>query len=388
MANTVVYESTATFNAGDDRGTVKTLTVAAPSSPRARYLVAVYNPGAVPVRALCKAVETISSSARASVLANELVPASAQGVTVFSVEEPFARDSFTVELIAAADVTAAFTVTVRIREAVIAGSGAGLSPADSANIAATAEAANDASPVPIIAATATPIDRSGTIAAANTSQLVMAAAERPDAAFYNISDTTMWARWGGAASIGGAGSFPVGVGAPIPRLNVIPNTALHVICAAAGKAFTAWEYPPMTAAALARHPAYLFFRATYTTQGWIDMPAAETEWNGSSSGRLIANLAHFTKARLGVHCGSVLGAVGATLRVRYSLDNGATWANLAQTGTLSTPIDANANRPRYGNTVDIAAAAKNADVLLQVTGMGGDGAIDPNFGNIWLELIP
>lgn len=86
------------------------------------------------------------------------------------------------------------------------------------------------------------IDRSGTIAAAATSQTVMA--ENPSRAyllFQNISDTTMWVNFGSAAAADSTSIQVLAGGAITFNSGWVPTDAVNVLCATDTKAFVAKE---------------------------------------------------------------------------------------------------------------------------------------------------
>lgn len=116
---------------------------------------------------------------------------------------------------------------------------------------------------------------------------------------------------------------------------------------------------------------------------WTDMPAAVVEFPGvGNRARTVAVLTAVTQARL-VATMNVAGAAGAELRVQYSTDSGGAWNYLDGATGPSVTIDATGLR--VGSWVALASGAK-ADVWLRVVGAGGDNAVDPQFGNVSLQV--
>ena len=112
---------------------------------------------------------------------------------------------------------------------------------------------------------------------------------------------------------------------------------------------------------------------------WPNMPNAQTEFFGSTSMRTKYDLTNSTQARLLVNVGPTAGQAGATLAVQYSTDQ-ATWNNLGTSVSIAT-----ANSLQVSAFAAVPAGAK-ADVFLRVVGAGGNGTIDPRFGNVQLQV--
>ena len=88
---------------------------------------------------------------------------------------------------------------------------------------------------------ASPVDRSSTITAGGTAQVLLAAnANRKGIEFFNNSVGSIWLNVVGTAVAGG-GSIEVRSGGYWSP-PVVPVTAISVIGATTGQAFTCWEY--------------------------------------------------------------------------------------------------------------------------------------------------
>lgn len=87
-----------------------------------------------------------------------------------------------------------------------------------------------------------PVDKSGTIVAANVSQVVAAAnPSRTFFMFQNVSDKVMWLNFGSAATAGQP-SFQINQGGSITLSGpTIVSDAINVLSPNVGKAFTAKE---------------------------------------------------------------------------------------------------------------------------------------------------
>lgn len=118
---------------------------------------------------------------------------------------------------------------------------------------------------------------------------------------------------------------------------------------------------------------------------WTDQPSALTELSGSNRARTKFDLSDCTQARLVARCGNA--ATGATLAAQYSTDQ-STWAYLDGSSGPSVPFDqvlaAGTGTPA-SSWVNLAAGAK-ADVYLRIVGAGGDGAVDPVYSNVAIQV--
>jgi hypothetical protein len=130
-------------------------------------------------------------------------------------------------------------------------------------------------------------------------------------------------------------------------------------------------------------PATIPVRAAYSTQSWTSMPAALTEFNGNTQGRIKVDLTNATQARLVVHMMSTAGAASAELRAQYSTD-ASVWNYLDGATGPAAAINV-ASTTVAGAWVNLVAGAK-ADVFLRVVGMNGDGIISPSFGSISVQV--
>jgi len=118
---------------------------------------------------------------------------------------------------------------------------------------------------------------------------------------------------------------------------------------------------------------------------WTNMPAAVTEFRALTIHRVKFSLANFRQARLCANI-QVVGVAAAEIGIQASTDNGATWYSL--TGVLNSAgpfVSIAALGTVVGPIVDIAASMAK-DVLLRLVGRNNDGAADPSFGNISLQL--
>jgi len=106
-------------------------------------------------------------------------------------------------------------------------------------------AVSSSNPLPVqnvsASVSASPVDRSGTITAGGTAQVLMAAnSSRSGIEFFNNSVGSLWLNVVGTATAGG-GSIEVRSGGYWSP-PVVPVTAISVIGATTGQAFTCWEY--------------------------------------------------------------------------------------------------------------------------------------------------
>lgn len=128
-------------------------------------------------------------------------------------------------------------------------------------------------------------------------------------------------------------------------------------------------------------PISLPLIAQGTAVTWTAMPAAETEFNGSTRQRIWADLTHANEVRLVARVPTT-GAAGSQLKVQYSTDNGSTWA----ADLLSIPIDVVGTAANAKSAWTALPLGAKADVLLRLVGTGGDGVANPSFGVVSLQV--
>ena len=106
-----------------------------------------------------------------------------------------------------------------------------------------------------------------------------------------------------------------------------------------------------------------------------------TELFGTTVGRLKADLTSAAQVRLITNVATA-GAAGAAIRAQYSTD-GSSWSYLdAATGPS---VAVGTTGLKVSAWVNVTGAAK-ADVFVRAVGVSGDGAADPAFGNILLQV--
>ncbi len=115
---------------------------------------------------------------------------------------------------------------------------------------------------------------------------------------------------------------------------------------------------------------------------WANQPVALTELFGVTLARILSDFTGFTEARLTVWVNKIANA-GATMKLEY--DAGAGFLELADVaGVGDILIDVLGQRDSAW--FDIDALAGVDDVSIRVVGVGGNGAIDPEFGMIHWEF--
>lgn len=130
-------------------------------------------------------------------------------------------------------------------------------------------------------------------------------------------------------------------------------------------------------------PATIPFRIQHATSGGWAMPLALTEWNGSTAGRIKADLTNATQARLILRMGATPGISGAELRAQYSTDE-SSWSYLDGAAGPACAVNV-ASVTVVSGWVNLVAGAK-ADVFLRIIGINGDGGTAPTFGNFSLQV--
>lgn len=115
---------------------------------------------------------------------------------------------------------------------------------------------------------------------------------------------------------------------------------------------------------------------------WTNMPAAATIFAGSHRHVTKADLTNFTEVRLVLNKQATAGAASSVVELRYATSFGTAAANYS--AICASPLQVAVN---VQNTVLVTAwttliAGAQGDVFLALVGSGGDGVLDPAFGNI------
>jgi hypothetical protein len=115
---------------------------------------------------------------------------------------------------------------------------------------------------------------------------------------------------------------------------------------------------------------------------WTNMPAAETFLFGNWRHVHKVDLSDSTQGRLVVTKLGTAGNTGAKMILRYSTTFSTSVGNYSDVGTseISVGVDTT-NTVLDSGWVNLASGAK-ADIFLAVIGSGGNGVLDPIFGNI------
>ncbi len=115
-----------------------------------------------------------------------------------------------------------------------------------------------------------------------------------------------------------------------------------------------------------------------TPAAWTNQPVAVTELFAFTRNRTKMELTSANQSRFLVNV-AVAGSAASTLRVQYSTDQ-TTWTDVpgASVATNTTGL-------KVSTFTAVPAGAKQ-DVFLRVVGQGGDGAADPSYGGVALQL--
>jgi len=115
---------------------------------------------------------------------------------------------------------------------------------------------------------------------------------------------------------------------------------------------------------------------------WTNMPAAATFWNGSHRHVMKVDLTNFTQVRLVVNKQGTAGATASKLILRYRTAFSVTVGDYADIGTSEVSVAVNVTNNVLTTAWIALIAGAKADVFVALVGSGGDGVIDPIFGNI------
>lgn len=116
-----------------------------------------------------------------------------------------------------------------------------------------------------------------------------------------------------------------------------------------------------------------------TSAVWTNMPAAHTEFMGNLQFRNIFDVTSVTSVNLGATVTTVGSAV-AHLTLKWSTDNGTTFDYVGNVGSSPSTNIGVAGMRTSGWIMKNTKAV--GTLILAVFGSGGDGAIDPRFGNV------
>lgn len=120
---------------------------------------------------------------------------------------------------------------------------------------------------------------------------------------------------------------------------------------------------------------------------WTNKNVALQEFLNTNQRRLTIDLTNATQFRIIANV-TTQGVSGSVTGIQYSTDGGTTFRGL-DNGTANTNSTVTLSDLGTGSKVtawtNLAAGAK-ADVLLRIAGSGGDGAADPAFSNISIQI--
>jgi len=125
-------------------------------------------------------------------------------------------------------------------------------------------------------------------------------------------------------------------------------------------------------------PVFISLWQPSTPYAWTNMPAALTEFSGTTRLRFKYNLTSASQARIIVRIETAPFA-NAKIKAQYSLDE-TTWLDLC-----SVTMPATGAKTNIGNWTDIPAKAQD-DVFIRLAGQDGDGVADPTFTTICLQV--
>lgn len=119
---------------------------------------------------------------------------------------------------------------------------------------------------------------------------------------------------------------------------------------------------------------------------WTNMPSAATFLFGSHRHVHKVDLSESTQVRLVVNKQATAGAANSKIYVVYRTTFSVTVGDYSAIGTGEVSVATNVtNSVVSSGWVDLVAGAKE-DVFVALIGSGGDGALDPQFGNISLQF--
>ena len=123
--------------------------------------------------------------------------------------------------------------------------------------------------------------------------------------------------------------------------------------------------------------------AAAAAAAWTNMPSAATFLFGSARHVVKADLTNYSQVRYVVNKQTVAGASGSKLIVRYKTSTySETVGDYSDIGTSEVSVAVNVTSTLLDTGwINLASGAK-ADVNIAIVGSGGDGTLDPVFGNM------
>ncbi len=156
-----------------------------------------------------------------------------------------------------------------------------------------------------------------------------------------------------------------------------PGTARKALHSGGAGVVPSWEYQQLT---------YVIHGNAGADATWTNMPLAATLLFGSTRHIGQLDLSKRTQARFMMTKGSVAGASGSKIILRYHTAWSSNVGDYLDIGTSEVSLPTNGGIDGLVTSwIDLAAGAK-ADVWIAVVGSGGDGALDPTFGTIRAEF--
>ena len=119
---------------------------------------------------------------------------------------------------------------------------------------------------------------------------------------------------------------------------------------------------------------------------WTNMPIALAFFLGSHRHITRADLSGYTQARLIVNKQATAGAAASKLILRYRTAFSITVADYLDIGASEVSIAVNTTNNVLATAWINLVAGSKADIFLCLAGSGGDGTLDPAFGNIFAQF--
>lgn len=119
---------------------------------------------------------------------------------------------------------------------------------------------------------------------------------------------------------------------------------------------------------------------------WTNMPLAATFFGGANRNSINIDLTNYTQVRFSGIKLTVAGAAASKLILRYRTAFSITVGDYSDIGSSEVSVACNVqNQLLQTAWINLITGAK-ANISLAIVGSGGDGVLDPQFGNIWAEF--
>jgi len=133
-------------------------------------------------------------------------------------------------------------------------------------------------------------------------------------------------------------------------------------------------------------PAITLVCAGAAALTWTNMPLAATFFGGANRNSINIDLTNYTQVRFSGIKLATAGAAASKLILRYRTTFSITVGDYSDIGSSEVSVACNVQNQLLQTAWIFLVAGAKANISLAIVGSGGDGVLDPQFGNIWAEF--